>query len=151
MAKYLFHGSYTQTGIQGVLKDGGSGRRKAIDALAESLGGRVESAVLGVRRRTTSTSSPTSPRPGARSRRRRSPAIHVVRPPSVLSTIQPGAGVRAGTTTFAEVDAVERGDPRRQLQLVVSAVRSQRMMNVLRNAITATGSSASTRSSAGCT
>ncbi len=43
MAKYLFHGSYTQTGIQGVLKDGGTGRRKAVDALAASLGGRVES------------------------------------------------------------------------------------------------------------
>ena len=43
MAKYLFHGSYTQTGIQGVLKDGGSGRRKAVDALAASVGGSVES------------------------------------------------------------------------------------------------------------
>ena len=43
MAKYLFHGSYTQAGIQGVLKDGGSGRRKAVDALAKSLGGSVES------------------------------------------------------------------------------------------------------------
>ncbi len=43
MAKYLFHGSYTQAGIQGVLKDGGTGRRKAVDALAKSLGGNVES------------------------------------------------------------------------------------------------------------
>jgi uncharacterized protein with GYD domain len=43
MAKYLFHGSYTQAGIQGVLKDGGSGRRKAVDALAASVGGSVES------------------------------------------------------------------------------------------------------------
>ena len=43
MAKYLFHGSYTQTGIQGVLKDGGTGRRKAVDALAASLGGSVGS------------------------------------------------------------------------------------------------------------
>ena len=43
MAKYLFHGSYTQAGIQGVLKDGGTGRRKAVDALAKSLGGTVES------------------------------------------------------------------------------------------------------------
>ncbi len=43
MAKYLFHGSYTQAGIQGVLKDGGTGRRKAIDALAASVGGSVES------------------------------------------------------------------------------------------------------------
>ena len=43
MAKYLFHGSYTQTGIQGVLKDSGTGRRKAVDALAASVGGSVES------------------------------------------------------------------------------------------------------------
>jgi uncharacterized protein with GYD domain len=42
MAKYLFHGSYTQAGIQGVLKDGGTGRRKAVDALAKSLGGHVD-------------------------------------------------------------------------------------------------------------
>jgi len=43
MAKYLFHGSYTEAGIKGVLKDGGSGRRKAVDALAQSLGGTVDS------------------------------------------------------------------------------------------------------------
>jgi uncharacterized protein with GYD domain len=43
MAKYLFHGSYTEAGIKGVLKDGGSGRRKAVDALAKSLGGTVDS------------------------------------------------------------------------------------------------------------
>ena len=43
VAKYLFHGSYTQAGIKGVLKDGGTGRRKAVDALAKSLGGTVES------------------------------------------------------------------------------------------------------------
>jgi uncharacterized protein with GYD domain len=43
LAKYLFHGSYTQAGIKGVLKDGGTGRRKAVDALAKSLDGSVES------------------------------------------------------------------------------------------------------------
>ena len=43
MAKYLFHGSYTQAGIQGVLKDGGKGRRKAVEALAKSVGGSIES------------------------------------------------------------------------------------------------------------
>jgi uncharacterized protein with GYD domain len=42
VAKYLFHGSYTQAGIAGVLKDGGTGRRKAVDALAASVGGSVE-------------------------------------------------------------------------------------------------------------
>ncbi len=43
MAKYLFHGSYTQAGIAGVLKDGGTGRVKAVEALAKSVGGSVES------------------------------------------------------------------------------------------------------------
>ncbi len=43
MGKYLIRASYTQAGIQGVLKDGGSGRRAAIDALAASVGGSVES------------------------------------------------------------------------------------------------------------
>ena len=47
MAKYLFHGSYTQAGIQGVLKDGGTGRRNAVDALAKSVGGSVESMYFG--------------------------------------------------------------------------------------------------------
>ena len=43
MPKYLFHGAYTQAGIQGVLKDGGTGRRKAVEALAASVGGRLDS------------------------------------------------------------------------------------------------------------
>jgi uncharacterized protein with GYD domain len=42
MSKFLFHGSYTQAGIQGVLKDGGTGRRKAVEALAASVGGSVD-------------------------------------------------------------------------------------------------------------
>jgi uncharacterized protein with GYD domain len=40
---YLIKASYTQSGVQGVLKDGGSGRRKAIDALVASVGGTIES------------------------------------------------------------------------------------------------------------
>ena len=43
MGKYLFHGSYTVEGARGVVREGGSGRRKAIEALAASVGGRVES------------------------------------------------------------------------------------------------------------
>ena len=43
MGHYLFRASYTQAGIQGVLKDGGSGRREAIDALVASVGGTIES------------------------------------------------------------------------------------------------------------
>ncbi|TAL10484.1 MAG: GYD domain-containing protein [Chloroflexota bacterium] len=44
MAKFMFHGSYTASGAAGVLKDGGSGRMKALDALAASVGGSIESA-----------------------------------------------------------------------------------------------------------
>ena len=44
MPKFLFHGSYTAAGVAGVLKDGGSGRAAAIDALAASLGGSIVSA-----------------------------------------------------------------------------------------------------------
>jgi uncharacterized protein with GYD domain len=44
MTKFMFHGSYTAAGAAGVLKDGGSGRLKAIEALAASLGGSVDSA-----------------------------------------------------------------------------------------------------------
>lgn len=35
-------GSYTQEGLQGLLKDGGTGRRKAVEQVAASLGGSVE-------------------------------------------------------------------------------------------------------------
>jgi uncharacterized protein with GYD domain len=44
MPKYMFRGSYTAAGAAGVLKDGGSGRLKAVEALAQSVGGSVESA-----------------------------------------------------------------------------------------------------------
>ena len=43
MAKYLITGSYTQSGIEGVLKDGGTGRVRAVEALTASLGGSLES------------------------------------------------------------------------------------------------------------
>jgi uncharacterized protein with GYD domain len=43
MAKYLIQGSYTAEGARGLLKDGGSKRRTAIHALAESVGGKLES------------------------------------------------------------------------------------------------------------
>lgn len=47
MGKYLFHGSYTVEGTKGVIREGGSGRVKAVDALAKSVGGRVESFHFG--------------------------------------------------------------------------------------------------------
>ncbi len=42
MAKYLLEANYTQAGVQGVLKEGGSGRRDAIGKLLADLGGTLE-------------------------------------------------------------------------------------------------------------
>ena len=42
MPHFLFSARYTQAGIQGVMKEGGSARHAAVRTLAESLGGRVE-------------------------------------------------------------------------------------------------------------
>lgn len=47
MPKYLVTGSYTQAGIKGVLGEGGSSRRAAVEKLAESVGGTVESFYYG--------------------------------------------------------------------------------------------------------
>ncbi len=43
MAKYLITASYTLEGPKGVMKEGGSGRRAAIDQMVKGLGGKVES------------------------------------------------------------------------------------------------------------
>jgi uncharacterized protein with GYD domain len=43
MPKYLIEASYTVEGVKGVQSAGGSSRRDAIAALAESAGGRLES------------------------------------------------------------------------------------------------------------
>ena len=43
MAKYLFQASYTADGIKGILKEGGSGRKAAIEKLVEGVGGTLES------------------------------------------------------------------------------------------------------------
>ena len=43
MPHYLLRASYTQQGIQGVLKEGAAGRVKAVNALVGSVGGTVES------------------------------------------------------------------------------------------------------------
>lgn len=42
MPKYLYRGSYTPTGVSGLLKEGGTGRRAAAETLMESVGGSVE-------------------------------------------------------------------------------------------------------------
>ncbi len=42
MPKYLFQGSYTEEGLKGLLKEGGSKRREATEQLVKSLGGTLE-------------------------------------------------------------------------------------------------------------
>ena len=42
MPKYLAHASYTVEGLKGLLKDGGTKRRDAVEQLAKGLGGTVE-------------------------------------------------------------------------------------------------------------
>jgi uncharacterized protein with GYD domain len=42
MPKYLFRASYSAAGAAGVLKEGGSARAKAVEALVASVGGTVE-------------------------------------------------------------------------------------------------------------
>jgi uncharacterized protein with GYD domain len=38
----MFHGSYSQEGARGLLRDGGTARRAAVERLVQSLGGRLE-------------------------------------------------------------------------------------------------------------
>jgi uncharacterized protein with GYD domain len=42
MPKFMVHGSYTAEGLKGLLKDGGTGRRKAVESAVKALGGHVE-------------------------------------------------------------------------------------------------------------
>ena len=42
MPKYLAHASYTVEGLKGLLKDGCTKRREAVEQLGKSLGGAVE-------------------------------------------------------------------------------------------------------------
>ena len=42
MPKYLVQGNYVGEGIKGLLKEGGSSRRSAVEKLAKSMGGSVE-------------------------------------------------------------------------------------------------------------
>ena len=43
MAKYLVQAKYTDKGLAGLLKEGGSKRREAVKKAVESLGGKLES------------------------------------------------------------------------------------------------------------
>jgi uncharacterized protein with GYD domain len=42
MAKYLLEASYTVDGLKGLFKEGGSGRRSAVESAVKGLGGSVE-------------------------------------------------------------------------------------------------------------
>lgn len=42
MPKYLVQANYVGEGVKGLLKEGGTKRRAAVEALVESLGGKVE-------------------------------------------------------------------------------------------------------------
>lgn len=42
MPKYLFRASYTIDGVRGLQKDGGSARRAAVEEVAKSVGGTLE-------------------------------------------------------------------------------------------------------------
>jgi uncharacterized protein with GYD domain len=42
MPKYMVHARYTAEGAQGILKSGGSARRKAVEELLASVGGKLE-------------------------------------------------------------------------------------------------------------
>lgn len=43
MPKYLFQANYTAQGIRGLLKEGGSSRRRVFEDIAEEQGGTLES------------------------------------------------------------------------------------------------------------
>ncbi len=43
MARFMIIANYTAQGAQGLLAEGGSGRRSAVTQMVEQLGGRVES------------------------------------------------------------------------------------------------------------
>ena len=47
MPKYLITGSYSPSGIKGVLAEGGSARRAAVEKLASSVGGKLEAFYFG--------------------------------------------------------------------------------------------------------
>ena len=42
MSKYLFEANYTAEGAKGIIKDGGSARRAAVEKAVAGLGGRLE-------------------------------------------------------------------------------------------------------------
>ena len=43
MKKYLIRGAYSSDGTKGLMQEGGSGRKKAIEKMLADMGGKVES------------------------------------------------------------------------------------------------------------
>jgi uncharacterized protein with GYD domain len=43
MPKFMVQGSYTTEGLKGLLKEGGTGRRKAVESAVKAMGGHLES------------------------------------------------------------------------------------------------------------
>ena len=43
MGKYMMRANYTQAGLAGLMKEGGTGRRRALTDAVEGVGGRMES------------------------------------------------------------------------------------------------------------
>jgi uncharacterized protein with GYD domain len=43
MTKYLWQVSYTQAGMKGIMKEGGTSRRNTIEKLVQNMGGTLES------------------------------------------------------------------------------------------------------------
>ena len=42
MAKYMFEAKYTVEGVNGLVRDGGTGRRAAVEKMITSVGGRLD-------------------------------------------------------------------------------------------------------------
>ncbi len=49
MSKYLIEASYTADGVKGLLKEGGSARRAAVERLVKAAGGTIEFLLLRFR------------------------------------------------------------------------------------------------------
>ncbi len=47
MPKFLWRGSYTTDGVKGLMKEGGTARREAVEHLVQSLGGTLEAFYFG--------------------------------------------------------------------------------------------------------
>jgi uncharacterized protein with GYD domain len=47
MGRYLFQATYSVDGIKGVLKEGGTGRRSAVEAALKGMGGKLEAMYFG--------------------------------------------------------------------------------------------------------